>query len=464
MEESDNSPRTGKAEKDWTQGNLLANVLTLSWPMVLSNTLIMLGPVLDMVWVGRLGAVAMAAIASGGISVGLVVTAVMGLAMGTRAMIARFVGAGETKGANHVAQQSLFIALVFSIGMAAVGFFLAANYLKILGLSVEVVTVGAPYVRFTFIGSAAIAFRMMAEAILQASGDTVTPMWASFIYIGARVVLSPFLIFGTEMFAWWILPGLGITGAAVAMTAAHGVAMVIMLWVLFRGRSRLRLTLKGFRLDPRTMWRITKIGLPALISMIQQNLYQLVLVRLMAPFGTVAVAAHGLLQRVEGLIIMPAMAVGMGSGVLVGQNLGAKKTERATKSVWLAFIVLESFIILCSLAIYLWPGAVVRVFNSEPDMIATAGSYLRIAIAGFVAVGFWMVFMQSLNGAGDTIPPMVLSVVSVWLVGLPLAILLPRISELGAYGVRWGIAFSIIANGVVQMAYFLTGRWKRKKV
>ena len=345
-----------------------------------------------------------------------------------------------------------------------IGFFLAANYLKILGLSVEVVTVGAPYVRFTFIGSAAIAFRMMAEAILQASGDTVTPMWASFIYIGARVVLSPFLIFGTEMFAWWILPGLGITGAAVAMTAAHGVAMVIMLWVLFRGRSRLRLTLKGFRLDPRTMWRITKIGLPALISMIQQNLYQLVLVRLMAPFGTVAVAAHGLLQRVEGLIIMPAMAVGMGSGVLVGQNLGAKKTERATKSVWLAFIVLESFIILCSLAIYLWPGAVVRVFNSEPDMIATAGSYLRIAIAGFVAVGFWMVFMQSLNGAGGTIPPMVLSVVSVWLVGLPLAILLPRISELGAYGVRWGIAFSIIANGVVQMAYFLTGRWKRKKV
>jgi Na+-driven multidrug efflux pump len=212
------------------------------------------------------------------------------------------------------------------------------------------------------------------------------------------------------------------------------------------------------------MFRIVKIGLPGLVAMVQQNVYQLVLVRLMAPYGTVAVGAHGLLQRVEGLFIMPAMAVGMGSGVLVGQNLGARQPERATKTVWISLVLLEGLIVLASLAIYIWPGAVVRIFNSEPEMVATAGSYLRVAVAGFVAVGFWMVFMQSLNGAGDTTATMIMSLASVWLVGLSIAIVLPRIGDIGVYGIRWGIAAAIICNGVTQTLYFCTGRWKRKKV
>jgi len=452
------------ADRDWTQGNILGNVLKLSWPMVLSNTLIMLGPFLDMIWVGRLGTAEMAAIASSGIAVGLVVTAVMGLSTGSRAMIARYIGAGDIEGAKHIARQSLFIALVFSIGMAGIGFFLASGFLKLLGLSFEVIAVGTPYVRILFVGSTAIAFRLMAEAILQASGDTVTPMWASFVYIGSRILLSPFLIFGTSMFPWWIMPGFGIAGAAVAMTIAYSSAMIIMLWALFTGRSRLRVTLKGFHIDLSAIWRIVKIGFPALVSSMQQNLYQLVLVRFMAPFGTVAVAAHGMLQRVEGLIIMPSMAVGMGSGVLVGQNLGARQSERAGKTVWLAFMMLESVIILCSVAVFLWPEAVVRIFSTEPDMVETAGSYLKIAAAGFVAIGFWTVFMHSLNGAGDTTPTMIISVVSIWLVGLPLAFFLPRIWGVGVYGVRWGIASGLICNGLIQTVYFITGRWKKKKI
>ncbi|MBN1686868.1 MAG: MATE family efflux transporter, partial [Spirochaetales bacterium] len=394
----DTSGTKASVQKDWTQGHILHNILKLSWPMVLSNTLIMFGPLLDMIWVGRLGAVSMAAIASSGITIGLVITTVMGLATGSRAMIARFIGAGDLAGAVHVAQQSLLISLVFSVVMAGVGFFFASGFLKLLGLDADVVAVGTPYVRFMFLGSAAIAFRTMAEGILQASGDTVTPMWASVAYFISRVALSPLLIFGTGMFSWWVFPGMGIQGSAVAMTVAYGLSMVIMLWVLFTGRSRLRVTLKGFRIDPGIIWRIIKIGFPALISMMQQNLSQLVLVRFMAPFGTVAVAAHGLIQRVEGLIVMAAVAVGMGSGVLVGQNLGAGKPERAEKTAWRAFIMLEAVIVAGSAAILLWPGAVIRIFSQEPELVSTAGSFLRIAVAGYVAIGFFAVFMQSLNG------------------------------------------------------------------
>ncbi len=464
MSEEENPKVKTTTERDWTQGPILQNVLRLSWPMVLSNVLIMSGPLLDMIWVGRLGAASMAAIASGGIMIGLVISTVMGLAMGTRAMISRFIGAGDVGGAVHVAQQSLLISLFFSIVMAVVGYFFASGFLEVLGLGAEVVNVGAPYMRIMFLGSATIAFRMMAEGILQASGDTVTPMWASVVYFATRLVLSPLLIFGSDMLPWWILPGMGIRGSAVAMTVAYALGMLIMLWALFSGRSRLRVTLRGFRIDFHTIWRIVKIGFPALISMMQQNLSQLILVRFMAPFGTLAVAAHGLVQRVEGMFIMFAMAVGMGSGVLVGQNLGAGQPERAAKTGWQTAIMLEVVVLVCSLAILIFPRALARVFSPDPELVRTAGSYLRIAAAGYVAIGFMTVFMQSLNGSGDTTPAMVMSVVSVWAISLPLAFFLPKITGLGADGVRWGMAMALITNGIGQTIYFAFGRWKRKMI
>ena len=463
-ETEDSGGRRVGLEKDWTKGNVFHNLLRLSWPMVISSTLMMLGPTTDMIWVGRLGAVSIAAVAIGGITIGLVITTVMGLVMGTRAMIARFIGAHDVRGANHVAQQSLVISLAFSIAMAAVGFFFTEAILNLLGLEADVVAAGTPYMRLMFIGSAAIAFRMMAEGIMQASGDTVTPMWTSVVYGFFRISLCPLFVFGKEMFPWWMFPGMGISGAAVAMVISHGLGAVILLWMLFTGHSRLRLTLRNFHLDFNIIWRIVRIGFPAFVSMMQQNLSHLILVRLMAPFGTISVAAHGIVQRVEMIILTPAMALGMGGGVLVGQNLGARQPRRAEKSAWLAAALVEAIVATCSLAILLWPGAIVRIFNPEPGLVATTSSFLRIAVAGYMMVGFMAVFMHSLNGAGDTVPPMIISLIMVWGITLPLAYFLPQITNLGVSGVRWGMSAGFIFAAVTFAAYFQLGRWKRKKV
>ena len=465
MEEAGDSAGRGvRVPRDWTKGNILHNLLRLSWPMVITNTLTVLGPTIDMIWVGRLGAVYIAAVAIGGITIGLVITAVMGLVMGTRAMVARFIGAGDVIGANHVAQQSLVISLAFSIAMAAVGFFFTEAILNLLGLEADVVTAGTPYIRLMFIGSAAVAFRMMAEGIMQASGDTVTPMWTSVVYMFFRIALCPLLVFGKEMFPWWMFPGMGISGAAVSLVISQSLGAVILLWMLFIGRSRLRLTLRNFHLDFNIIRRIVRIGFPAFVSMIQQNLSHLILVRLMAPFGTISVAAHGIVQRVEMIMLMPAMAIGMGGGVLVGQNLGARQPRQAEKSAWLAAAVVEAIIATCSLALLLWPGAVVRIFNPEPGLVATTSSFLRIAVAGYIVVGFMAVFMHSLYGAGDTVLPMIISLIMIWGITIPLAYFLPQVADLGVLGVRWGMAAGMIFATVTYAAYFQLGRWKRKKV
>jgi len=412
-----------------------------------------------MIWVGKLGPASIAGVGVAGIAVMLIMSAMMGLMMGMRAMIARFVGAGDVDGANHVAQQAFVISAVFSILMAVTGVFFAEPILGLFGLEAKVVAEGVAYMRIIFIGAAAMSFRMMTEGVMQTSGDTQTPMRITVVFRLFHVALCPFLIFG-----WWLFPRMGVAGAATTNVVSQSLGLIVSLWVLFSGRTRLRLTMRNFRIDPNIIWRIVRIGLPALISGIQRTFSQFFVMLLIAPFGTIPVAAHTINQRIEMILIMPAMAFGMASGVLVGQNLGAGQPERAERSAWLAVGLVEGLMVICSLVILLGAEHIVRIFNTDPGLVATASIFLRIAVAGYIVLGLMAVFMQALSGAGDTMPTMIFGAATVWLVTLPLAYFLPRVTDLGIYGVRWGMASGMIFAALIYTIYFRTGRWKHKRV
>jgi len=374
-------------------------------------------------------------------------------------MIARFVGAGDAEGANRVARQAMVISGIYAVVVAVIGVIFAEPMLNLLGLEVDVVTEGAAYMRIQFVGSAFMSFWMMAESVMHASGDTVTPMKITIIARCVHMVLDPFLIFG-----WWLFPRLGVSGAAIANLVAYSLGMAFALWFLFTGRTRLQLTLKNFRLAPNLIWRIVKIGIPASIMGIQRNLGALVFMWFMVPFGTSAVAAHTLAQRVEMFLFMPGMALGMAGGVLVGQNLGAGQPERAEKSGWLAVGLAEGFMFICSVVILLWSESIVSLFSTEPELIEITSTFLRIAVASYLVMGFTAVLMHCLTGAGDTLPPMVVNLVDVWVVRLPLAFLLPQVANLGVYGVRWAIVIGMVVGAIAFSIYFRLGGWKHKKV
>jgi putative MATE family efflux protein len=427
--------------------------------MVVGNVVLTLGFTVDMVWVGRLGTTSIAGVGVGGIAIMFMMTALVGLTMGMRAMVARFVGAGDVAAANHVATQAFAMNAILAVLLALVGVFFAEPILALFGLEADVVAEGAKYLRIMLFAAAAMSFRITAEGTMQASGDAVTPMT---IVIALRVVhltLSPFLVLG-----WWVFPHMGVSGAATAVLISEGLGVSLGLWVLFSGRSRLRLTLKNFHFDPGVLWRMVKIGFPALVSGLQRSFSQLILMWFMAPFGTAAVAAHSLNQRVEMLFFLPGMAFGMASGVLVGQNLGAGQPQRAERSAWQAAFFAEALMLIGSAVIFLWPEGVVGVFSSDPALIAETSSYLRIAVAGYLFLGFMSVLMQSLSGAGDTVPTMVVNLAMVWLITLPLAYFLPQVTDLGVYGVRWAMATGMAVSGVAFVIYFRTGRWKHKRV
>jgi Na+-driven multidrug efflux pump len=171
----------------------------------------MIGPTIDLIWVGRLGEASIASVGVSGMAVMFIMSAMMGLSQGTRAMVAKFVGAGDMPDANNVAIQSFNISVCYSIIMASVGIFYTENILKILGVQPEVILEGAAYMRIMFIGAGIGSFRMMTESIMQASGDAMTPMKIGFIFRIVHVLICPFLIFG-----WWISPKMGVNGAAMA--------------------------------------------------------------------------------------------------------------------------------------------------------------------------------------------------------------------------------------------------------
>ena len=460
MEESE-GPRRRRAsfDRDWTKGSITGNLLRLAWPQMVTSFLMLFGPTIDMIWVGRLGSASIAGVGVAGMAVMLLNAARQGLTTGNRALLARAVGAQDFKEANHVLQQSIVVSTLFSLVTAVIGIILAEEILMLLGLELEVVSEGAAYMRIQFVGAVFMSFGMMATAAMQASGDAITPMK---INIATRVIhtgLAPFLIFG-----WWIFPRMGVSGVAVINVATQAVGTAIGMWVLFTGRTRVRLTLKGFRFDGTMIWRIVKIGIPSTITGIERNLANFVFTWLIVPFGTAAVAAHSLMQRVDSFLHPPAQAVGQASGVLAAQNLGAKQPERAEKTGWLAAGIYTAVMVFGSIIIWFWAEYLVRIFNSEPELVRITATFMRIEIVSDLTFGLVVVLSTCLNGVGDTLIPMITTLVTMWGVQIPMAYFLPKITNLGVYGIRWGIVTAIIFRAAIYTIYFKLGRWKRIRV
>lgn len=447
------------ARRDWTQGSVAGNLLSLSWPMVIHNGLYMLGQTVDMIWIGRLGSAAVAGVGVAFSVHMLVLSAKMGLVAGTRAMVARAVGSGDVAGASESARQAFILSVIYGVVLSILGITLARPVMDLFGVKPEVVEYGVAYMQVLFGGWVFYSLWLMAFSIMQAAGDPLTPMWIHGITRAVQLVLSPLLVFGLLGF-----PEIGVGGAALAMITGQALGMFISLWLLFTGRTRLRLTLKGFRIQPHLIWRMVKIGLPASVMGMERNFGLTVLTKVIAPFGTLAVAAHTLNNRVEMMVSMPSMGIGQGAAVLVGQNLGAHQPGRAERTGWMAAALLECFMSACAIAALLGAEVIMGIFTRDQALLEMASIFLRIAAAGYLVNGMSAALQNSVSGAGDTLPPMLFSIVSTWGILLPLAVLLPGIGDWGVYGIRWAMVASLGFGAIVYTIYFKLGRWKRKMV
>jgi putative MATE family efflux protein len=445
--------------KDWTKGNIIQNILEISWPIFILGASWSVNQILEMIWLGKIGAASIAGVAVGGFVVALVVTVKSGLSMGERAMVARNIGAGNDATANHVASQALIIAAAYGAAVALIGILFTRQIFDLFNLEAHTVEEGVAYLRILLAGWWTEAFWITSFSVMQASGDTMTPMKIAVFIRIVNAVACPILVLG-----WWIFPSLGVRGAAITYIITTGLGMFLCLWILFTGQTRLHLKWKDFRPDFKIIWRMLKIGIPSSVTGLGKAFGDLILTWFMIPFGTAALAAHSVISRIETFTNTPNMALGGGASVLVGQNMGASQPKEASRSGWIAVGIAAGVMIVFAAVLLLLSEKVIGLFSSDPELIKVGSTFLRIAVTGYIGLSTVILMQNCISGSGDTVPPMIISMVMLWVVQLPLAYVLSRYTGLGMYGVRWAMVAGFTVGAIAYLAYFWRGRWKRKKV
>lgn len=442
-----------------TEGPLLRGLLSLAGPMFVSALLQNLQTVIDLFWVGRLGSAAVAALAMSGTILMMLFPVVMGLSTGTVAVVSRCVGAGALDEAADGAGQSLFVALVFGVLSGMAGWGCAAPLCRLLGGEGEVVRLGTEYLQWSFVGAPAIFVLFIGSSVLQAFGNTVIPMYAMVISNVVNIVLDPIFIFG-----WLGVPRMGVKGAAVATVVAEVVAVLVVLHALHSGRLALRLTAAHWWLRAGVAWRVIRVGIPSSGQMLSRSLMSAVLMRVVAHCGMAAVAAYGIGARLHMIVLMPAFTLGNAAATLVGQNLGARQPERAARVAWLAAWLDAALMAASAGVLVLWAPYFVRVFDANAAVVEAGTSYLRVTSFFYVFAAFSIVLGRALQGAGDTLSPMITTIIGLWGVQVPLAILMARLVTPPTLGVWWSVSIALTVNGLLVAAWFATNRWKHKVV
>jgi len=446
---------------DLTTGSIPKKLFGQAWPQVIESVLGVADEFVDLFWAGRLPG-GFRSIASVGVAqtiTGFAGRARSGLDVAVRAMIARAVGARDIQLANHILFQGLFLTALYSIGMVAIGFLLTDLFLRLLGASAELQAEAAWYMRIQFAGSATQSFRNLTGVALQAAGEPIIPMRATLVSRLFHVVLAPFLMFG-----WWIFPEMGLAGSALATVLAQLVGIAINVYGLASGQSRLTLDLRHPRLDFPLMWRQIKTATPASVRGVERGLSQVVLLGFVAPFGDVTLAAYSLTRRLEQLTSFGSGGMAQASGVMVGQNLGAGNPARAKEAVLWALLFTGVLKVILTVFFFFFATASAMVFTGDAATVDLTAQWVRIQVFSTVLMGLTIVLQESFNGAGDTLGPMVLTLLGVWLVEVPVAWYLCTQTSVGPLGVAWALIACFAARLAFSVPYYFWGRWLRVKV
>src|SRR5260221_8908409 len=447
------------SHQDFTTGNLNRAILLLAIPMVLEMVLESLFAVVDVFWVGRLGADAIATVGLTESLLSLVFAVGLGLSLSTTAMVARRIGEKDPSGAALAGVQAIVLGLAVSVVIGLPCFFLAPKLLQVMGASQQVVSVGSGYARIALGGSGAILMLFLNNAIFRGAGDAAIAMrllWGSNII---NLVLDPCLIFG-----WGPFPKLGVTGAALATFTGRSIGVAYQLYRLMRGSERIRTFRKQIRVELSVLLRLVRVSLTGILQFAIAHTSWIGLVRIVSIFGSAALAGYTIAIRILIFIILPSWGLSNAAATLVGQNLGAKQPERAEKSVWRTGLYNMIFLGAIGVVFIIFAEPIVRLFTHDAAVDPLASSCLRIVSCGNIGYAYAMVMLQAFNGAGDTLTPTIVDFFGFWMFEIPLAYFLAIPMRLQARGAYLSIVAAECAIAAVSVVLFKRGYWKKQKI
>lgn len=445
--------------RDFTEDSIGRAIFILSVPAVLEMCMESLFGIVNVFWVSRLGAPAVAAVGITESLLTIIFAIALGLSMATTAVVARRTGEKDPEGASTAAVQGIILGILASIPIGLIGIFFAPPLLRFMGAEPEVISTGGGYARIVLGGNAAVMLLFLINAVFRGAGDAAIAMRSLWLGNIVNLVLDPCLIFGLGPF-----PELGVTGSAIATTIGRGVGVVYQVSVLLSSKSRISVRMKDIRFEPVIAWSMLKISFGGMLQYLVATASWAALVRIVAVFGSAALAGYTIALRLIVVALLPSWGMSNAAATLVGQNLGAKKPDRAEKSVWITGVANMFVLGAVAVIFILFAERLIGVFTHDADVIANGVACLRIVSYGYVFYAYGMVMVQSFNGAGDTFTPTLINLGCYWLFQIPLSAYLALGTSLGSHGVFLAITISESALALVAMLAFRRGRWKKQEV
>jgi putative MATE family efflux protein len=447
------------SERDYTVGPVGPSLVMLSVPMVLEMAMESLFAVVDVFFVSRVSADAVATVGVTESMLTIVYTVALGLGIGATAVVARRIGEKDDDGAAQAAAQSIALGVIVSVAVGGIGFAYAEPLMRAMGATPSMIASSLGYTQVMFAGNATVTLLFLINAIFRGAGDPAIAMRMLWISNAINIVLDPVLIFGLGP-----VPAMGVTGAAIATNIGRGTAVVAQLWMLWSGRGRVHLRPRHVGLVPAVMWNVCRLSGSGFIQILIDTSSYIGLVRIISTFGSDVLAGYTIGIRTVIFAILPAWGLSNAAATMVGQALGAKNPDRAEASVWTAGKYNAIVLGLISIVFVVFAPQIVDIFTSDPRVAPYATSCLRIVSTGFVFFAYGLVFTQSFNGAGDTWTPTWINLGCFWLFQIPAAWLLAIQWGMGPEGVfiAMTVAFSMLA--VVSGVIFRRGNWKATQV
>jgi putative MATE family efflux protein len=440
-----------------TEGPIYPTIFKLAWPVLANMLLEFTLSLANYFWVGFLGTAEQDAVTTSMIVTWSIFSTIAILVTGINALVSRAIGAKDKERASYVSKQGIWLGIVTGLFFSTLGIILTPHIMMFLKASPEVAALGTSYLRIFFISIAFIHINDCLGAIFRASGDTRSPMYSYITATTLNIVLDPIFIFG-----WGPFPKMGIAGAATATVISVIVGGLVFLFMLLK--NRLEFSLAGWhkiKPDFSMMAKIVKIGLPISAQNLTFTLIYWFLIQIVHHFGDTAGAAMGIGNRMEAMSYLVAFGFSIAASTLVGQNLGAKQPERAEKCVWgvVKLIVAETSIV--SIIFITIPGVITNAFTSDPAVHKIASDYLFILGLSQIFMGVEIVLEGAFSGAGNTIPPMAVSIP--WSIArLPLAYLFSFTFNMGINGVWWSLTITSLCKAIILFFWFRRGNWKKK--
>lgn len=445
--------------RDLTVGSVRRLVLILAVPATLESALMSVVNLLHAYWMGRVGGLALASVMMGNSLRMVLISPMMGLSMGGMAVVARHIGARETRQADHAVMQVALLITFFVSLSALIGLTLGGTFLRWMGAQGEVWRDALAYARIVFFGLFFMEMLPSLSGVIRGAGRPEYTLRINLVNAVTMMILEPLLVLG-----WGPIPALGVRGAALSSVLASAAGVAAQFYILLTGKAGVRLHGRDIVPDFRMMWRILRIALPVSIQRLSPNLGNAVFLRLVSSLGDTVLAAYSIVSQFGMFLQALPMGLGGAAATMTGQNLGAHAPDRAERAAHFGTRMAALSSAAITLLIALFARPVLTLFTRDAAVIAVGIVAVWCNVLALTARAWLLAMSSILAGAGDTISPMLVYIGDLWLAQLPLCWLLSNAAGLGALGIWLGIGLGDLAGAAAITRIFASGRWKTRRV